>query len=267
VSPIAARRASRVPSREELVQKAKDRLLRHGLPRFQMSIVLALTGATGFLASFGLLKLGVGSMTLRYPVAVALAYGSFLLLLRLWLKMQRDGWGDVADLGMNVLENADFPVDSGAPVGGGGGFGGAGSTSDFEAPKMPLKAAAPKGGGGGKGFDLSFDLDDGAFLVLLAVAIVAVAALGAALWILWIAPALLAEVLVDGLVMTALYRRLRQPQPTWWLTGAVRRTWIPALVVALLLAVAGALLHRAVPEARSIGAAWKAVSAERNKAP
>jgi hypothetical protein len=262
VSPIAARRASRIPSREELVQKAKDRLLRHGLPRFQMSIVLALTGATGFLASFGLLKLGVGSMTLRYPVAVALAYGAFLLLLRLWLKMQRDGWGDVADLGMNVLENAEFPVDSGAPVGGGGSFGGGGSTARFEAP-APLKAS---GGGGGKGsgFDFSFDLDDAGFLVLLAVAIVAVAALGAAVWILWIAPALLAEVLVDGLVMTALYRRLRQPQPTWWLTGAVRRTCVPALIVAVLLAGAGALLHRAVPEARSIGAAWKAVSAERS---
>jgi len=265
VSPIAAPRASRVPSREELVQKAKDRLLRHGLPRFQMSIVLALTGATGFLASFGLLKLGVGSMTLRYPVAVALAYGAFLLLLRLWLKMQRDGWGDAGDLGIQILENADLPIDSGAPVGGGGSFGGGGSTTAFEAPPTPVKVSGGGGGkGSGSGFDFSFDLDDAGFLVLLAIAIVAVAALGAAVWILWIAPALLAEVLVDGLVMTALYRRLRRPQPTWWLTGAVRRTCVPALIVAVLLAGAGALLHKAVPGARSIGAAWKAVSAERS---
>ena len=238
MSPIAARRASRVPSREELVQKAKDRLLRHGLPRFQMSVLLALTGATGFLASFGLLKLGVGSMTLRYPVAVALAYGAFLLLLRLWLKMQRDGWGDAADFGMNVIESADLvPGDTVPTVG---------------------------GGGGSSGFDFGLDLEGAGFLVLLAVLIVAVAALGAALWVLWIAPGLLAEVLVDGLVMAALYRRLRRPQPTYWLTGAVRRTCIPALIVAVLLAGAGALLHQAVPGARSIGAAWKAVSAEQS---
>jgi hypothetical protein len=240
VSSLAARRASRVPSREELVQKAKDRLLRHGLPRFQMAVLLALTGATGFLASFVLLKLGVGSMTLRYPTAVALAYGVFLLLLRLWLKLQRDGWGDVADFGMNVFENSDFVVsDAPHPMGGG----------------------ASLARDSGSGLDFSFDLEGAGFLVLLAALLVAVAALGAAVWILWIAPGLLAEVLVDGLVLAALYRRLRQPQPTGWLTGAVRRTCVPALIVAVLLSGAGALLHQAVPGACSIGAAWKAVSA------
>jgi hypothetical protein len=93
-----------------------------------------------------------------------------------------------------------------------------------------------------------------------------VAAVGAALWILWIAPALLAEVLVDGLVMTALYKRLKQPQPTYWLASAVRRTWIPALAVALLLSVSGWLLQRAVPDARSLGAAWRAVTTSESEA-
>jgi hypothetical protein len=241
VSPIAPRREPRVPSREELVRKTKDRLLRHGLPRFQMFVLLALTGATGFLASFLLLKSGVESMTLRYPVAVVLAYGVFLLLLRLWLKMQRGGWGEAVDFGMNALESVDGFAVSDAP--------------------HPMGGGASPAGGSGSGFDFSFDLDEAGFLVLLAALIVAVAALGAALWVLWIAPALLAEVLVDGLVLAALYRRLRRPQPTWWLTGAVRRTCVPALIVAVLLSGAGAILHRAVPGARSIGAAWKAVSA------
>ena len=239
MSPLAVRQASRVPTREELVEKTRDRLLRRGLPRFQMSVLLALTGATGFLASFGMLKLGVESMTLRYPVAVALAYGVFLLLLRLWLKLQRDGWGEAVDFGMDVLENSDFAVsDAPHPMGGG----------------------ASLARDSGSGLDFSFDLEGAGVLVLLAVLIVAVAALGAALWVLWIAPGLLAEVLVDGLVLAALYRRLRRPQPTWWLTGAVRRTCVPALIVAVLLSGAGALLHQAVPGARSIGAAWKAVS-------
>lgn len=104
------------------------------------------------------------------------------------------------------------------------------------APRVP----APKSGGGGKGFSFSLDLDEGGFLVLVAVLILAVAALGTALWVVWSAPVLLvlAEVLVDGLVMTGLYRRLRRgSEPTYWLVGAVRRTWIPALVAAARLPV------------------------------
>jgi hypothetical protein len=60
--------------------------------------LLALTGTTGFLSSFVLLKSGVESMTLRYPVAVALAYGAFLLLLRVWIHAQREEGLEVMDV-------------------------------------------------------------------------------------------------------------------------------------------------------------------------
>ena len=110
MSPIATsktRRPFSIPSREDLVKKTRKRLLRRGLPRLQMFGLLVLTGATGFLSSFVLLKSGVDSMTLRYPVAVALAYGAFLLLLRIWLHLQREGGPevtDVIDLGVDSLE-------------------------------------------------------------------------------------------------------------------------------------------------------------------
>jgi len=251
MSPIATsktRRPFSIPSREDLVKRTRKRLLRRGLPRLQMFGLLVLTGATGFLSSFVLLKSGVDSMTLRYPVAVALAYGAFLLLLRIWLHLQREGGPevtDVIDLGVDSLET----VGSFGPDHGG----------------LPADGAKFHGGGSGEdwGFDLGFDFDlEGAgLLVLLAVLLIAVSALGAALWVLWIAPGLLAEVLVDGLIMTALYRRLRQPQPTWWLTSAVSRTCVPALIVAVFLSFAGGLLHHAVPGAHSLGVAWKAVTA------
>ncbi|HSG41326.1 MAG TPA: hypothetical protein VLE27_16920, partial [Thermoanaerobaculia bacterium] len=74
-------------------------------------------------------------------------------------------------------------------------------------------------------------------------------------------PVLLAEVLVDGLIMTGLYRRRRKTgEPAHWLLGAVRRTWTPALAVAILFSFAGHLLQEAVPEARSIGPALEAMS-------
>ncbi|HSG38126.1 MAG TPA: hypothetical protein VLE27_00690, partial [Thermoanaerobaculia bacterium] len=206
------------------------------------------------------------------------AYGVFLLLLRIWLAMQRDGWRDVVDLAdADMVELALDGVTSvgrgagGGFSGGGGSFGGGGSSTSFQAP-APLSSSPPPapmavrsasaGGksGGGKGFSLSFDLDDGGLLVLLAVLILAVAVMGAAFYVLWTAPVLLAEVLVDGLIMTGLYRRLRKTEePTHWLLGAVRRTWVPALAVATLFSLAGHLLQQAVPEARSIGPAVRAV--------
>ena len=266
---------NKLPTREELVERAKDRLLARSLPRLQMSGLLALTGASGFLTSFVLLELGVDSMAVRYPVAVLAAYAVFLVLLRVWLAIQRDGsWdvGDFVDVTEVVVDGAGTVAAGGGGLSGGGGsFGGAGASASFAAPpSAPLSIAprmpapripAPKSGGGGKGFGFSLDLDEGGIVVLIAVLILAVAALGTALWVVWSAPVLLAEVLVDGLVMTGLYRRLRRgPEPTYWLVGAVRRTWLPVLVTAALFGFSGWLLQTAVPDARSIGPAIEAVS-------
>lgn len=268
--PKALRPSHReLPSREDLVHRTREHLLSRSLPRLQMSGLLALTGAAGFLTSFLLLEAGVESMAVRYPVAVLAAYAVFLLLLRVWLWMQRHGsWdaGDFVDWTEVAVDGAEAVADGvGGLSGGGGSFGGGGSSTSFEAPRVPVpRAPALKsggGGGGGKGFGFSLDLDEGGIVVLIAVLILAVAALGTALWVVWSAPVLLAEVLVDGLVMTGLYRRLRRgPEPTYWLVGAVRRTWLPALVATALFCFSGWLLQKAAPEARSIGPAVKAVS-------
>lgn len=96
-----------------------------------------------------------------------------------------------------------------------------------------------------------FDVDDG-WLILVPIAI-ALAALAAAVWAIWIAPALLAEALLDVLVVSALYRKLRGVEPRSWLTGAVRRTWPAAAALAAIVVLGGFVLQRAVPEADSIG--------------
>lgn len=227
--------------RERLIEKARERLLRKGLPRVQMLILVALTGAAGFLSAYFLLHLGLDSMALRYPLAVAASYGVFLLLLRVWLEFQRQGWGTLAD-SADLLELGDLVPHGGA--------------------SNPVVSST---GGGSSGFDLpSVDLDDSGCLVLLALLLITGVILGTTVWVVWTAPVLLAEVLVDGLVMAALYRRLKRAGgPSHWLLGAVRRTWVSALLSALLFSVAGGLLHRAVPEARSIGDAWRAVTSQK----
>src|SRR5919107_4181948 len=74
-APPAARRVERV----------RRLLMRRSLPRVQMSLILAATGAAGFVASFAMLHLGVWRMWIRYPLAVLFAYAAFIVLLRVWL--------------------------------------------------------------------------------------------------------------------------------------------------------------------------------------
>src|SRR2546427_8543265 len=60
--------------------------------RLQMALIVALTGAAGFLASHLLRLAGVDAMLLRYPMAVLLAYGVFLLMMWIWIRWR---WDDV----------------------------------------------------------------------------------------------------------------------------------------------------------------------------
>jgi hypothetical protein len=115
------------------------------------------------------------------------------------------------------------------------------------------------GGGGGGGFSLDFDLDEIVW-VLIAAALV-LSALLACLYVVYVAPALLAEVLVDSLLVAGLYKRIAKGGSGGWLRTAVRGTWIPVLVVALLLGAAGLALEVGFPEARSIGEVWHAIGA------
>ena len=55
-----------------------------------MLLLVALTGGTGFLASWVMLREGVASMLVRYPIALGIAYGVFLLLLWTWLRTRSD---------------------------------------------------------------------------------------------------------------------------------------------------------------------------------
>ena len=110
-------------TRSQAVERAKRLLLRRSRPRLQMSLLLLLTGGSGFLCSFVLLRAGLSQMWLRYPLAIITAYCVFLLLLRLWLGAQRR-WGESHGLDLDL---SGFDIH---PGGGGGtpdfGFGGGG---------------------------------------------------------------------------------------------------------------------------------------------
>jgi hypothetical protein len=244
-------------TRERRIEIIKRRLLRKSTPRFQVSLILLCTGLSGFLVSFALLHLKVFQMWIRYPIAILIAYCVFLLLLRLWL------WAHGRQLKADFdLSASDFipSGESGSPdfePGGGGDFGGAGSGGSWGESVAPSSVASSNSSvSDGIGFDL--DLEEGWLIVVALIALIG--GLIAALYIVYIAPALLAEILVDGVLLAGLYRRVKHIEQRHWLRAAVRRTLLPALLCATLFAVAGYAMQTAFPESHSIGDVWKHIT-------
>jgi hypothetical protein len=241
-----------------------------------MSLILAATGAAGFLTSFALLHAGVWRMWLRYAAAVLVAYLVFLLLLRLWLFLQGRDLNIDLDLDLFQTDAGGYTGGGAAPdsFGGGGDFAGGGASGGWGGGAGGgLRAAAPSvdaggasGGGGGGGLLDSIDLgvdDEGCVFFLLAVALIVAGTL-AALYVVYAAPLLLAEILVEGVLLSGLYRGVKRARGGRgggdWLRAAVRRTWLPVLLTLLTFSAAGYLLQRAAPRARSIGEAWHMVT-------
>lgn len=245
--------------RERVVRLIKSRLLRKGKPRLLVTLILLITGLAGFLVSYLLLHSGMTRMWLRYPLAILSAYCVFLLLLRLWLAVQRsrkkgvvegDGVHDFLDVSDPLWRSRGGSYSEGFSFSGAGGdAGGAGAGSSWGEASASVSGggSGSSGGGGGGGFDL----DDGAFIVVAVVVIAG--ALLAVFYVVYIAPALLAEILVDGVLVAGLYRELKGVEQRHWLRAAVRKTLLPALIAATLFSVGGYALQRAAPKARSVG--------------
>jgi hypothetical protein len=241
-----------------------------------VSLILLLTGLAGVLVSFSLLHSGMTRMWLRYPLAILFAYCVFLLLLRFWLHLQRtrtsgaDAGGDIiSDLASIDINLSDSPGYSegfhfsgtGGDVGGAGAGGSWGqglyspsTATPSSGSGVDLSSASGSSGGGGGGGGGGFDLDDG-FFIVVALAVLAGAFI-AILYVVYVAPALLAEILVDGVLVAGLYNKLKGVEQRHWLRAAVRQTILPALIAALLFSLAGYALQKAAPKARSLGEVW-----------
>lgn len=240
-------------ARQRRIQIIRQRLLRSGWPRVQVSVILLMAGLAGFLTSFALLQAGVWRMSMRYPIAILIAYCAFLLLLHLWLWLRQRGRLDI-DLDPSALESIanDLGRDPPFQAGGGGDFGGGGAGGSWGDSTSASATVSADSATNSIGFDL--DLEEGWLVVVALVALIG--GLIASLYVVYIAPALLAEIIVDGILMVGLFKRLKKIDRSHWLRGAIRQTILPALLAALFFTLAGYAMQRAVPGSQSIGDVW-----------
>jgi hypothetical protein len=226
-------------------------------PRLLVMIILGLTGVSAFLTSALLLRLGMTPMVVRYPVAIAAAYGVFIMLIGLWLWLQRQE-PDMDDLTEGVLDGAMRNVDMTSASGGGN------QLADISGGGWSAGAPTPATSGGGSssidlpGVDVDLDLDDLIWVVLAIV--VLIAGLLAIFYIVYIAPVLLTEVLVDGLLAAGLYKTVKRAEGRHWMMTVVRKTAIPAALAMIFFAIAGFCVQKIEPKASSIGEAWRLMS-------
>lgn len=245
-----------VASRSLVIHRAKQRLLAESYPRLQMMLLVALTGGFGLLASFLLLQAGVQSMALRYPLALAVAYLFFLFLLWLWLRTKASDFLDIpspSGTSLDARSANNLPM---FKSGGGGDFGGGGASGSFDSAasasadvvSAPVKAV-------GKTIGVAAEADEFA-IPLIAIILALVLAVGivlASFYVVYIAPVLFAELLVDGALSYALFRHLRKHEQQHWLRGALRHTIVPFVATAVFLMIIGAAMSAYAPGASSIG--------------
>ena len=211
--------------RDEAVARIRERLLRFGFPRLRMLVLVLLTGASGLLASYLMLRAGLTSMPLRYLVALLIAYAVFLLLLRAFAEQ---GSIDSVDVPGNSCSNTSH-----------------GSTNTAGGDHIATSH-------GHDGSWLDGAAADEAVLPLLLVAVVLVIVC-ASLWVVVSAPTLFAELAIDCALSVGLYRRLRTLERRHWLDTALRHTIWPFAATALVVVAFAIAAHHYRPQAHSIG--------------
>lgn len=232
------------------IHRMRLRLERDGYPRMQMLLLVTMTGAAGFIASYLLLRAGLNAMWLRYLLALGFAYLAFLMLLWLWLRTRPQDYLDVPDV--SGLDFSRHPNECAAEWGGqGGSSGGGGASSSFEASDGGTHVLEDTANPISEALDAVPDADE--LAIPLAALLLVAALVLSSLFVVYSAPVLFAELLVDGVLAASLYRRLRGLEPGHWLETAVRRTFLPFVLTTAFVVAAGWGMARYAPGADSIG--------------
>ncbi len=216
--------------------RLKDFIARRYSTRVHMSLILSACGLTGMISSWTMLHMGVHSMLVRYPVAIVLAYGTFLLGVWIWLRATNLG-------GMRDGPSASRKLKDGGGLDGGGAnaaWAEGQPTAAVVAGPPSQSASASSRGGSRSSSSFGLDIDgDGLVLLLLAALLVLVIFLCSG-YLIWTAPDVLTEAAFGAALTGTLSRPSAAHAADGWIAGVLRKTWWPfALVMVASLAFAG----------------------------
>lgn len=233
-------RGGRLP----LADRWKRRILQRHFVRMHMGLILMATTAAGLVASKGMLELGVSGVMVRYPLAVVVAYAAFLGMAGLWIWYAVSAQEQETDLGDTAADVLEEVVD-----------GGVGWDERETARRVAYEGSSwvgspvkGRGRSSGGSWDLSFDSDEGIW-ILVALAVVVLVVCGAGAYLIWAAPEILPEVAVSALLASSLRRRAQEAEAGGWMRGLVASTWAPFAVVLVTVCGLAYAVHRTCPEA------------------
>jgi uncharacterized membrane protein YgcG len=165
-----------------------------------MFLLVTLTGASGFVASYILLHAGFVEMWLRYLASFGVAYLMFLFLLWLWLRTRAEDYADLPDISGSPSSGSGS---SGTCYSGKGGyFGGGGASGSFDPPSESISVIGDSGSSVGDALSSVAEAEE--FAIPLVVLILLGAMLFSSIFMIYSAPVLFVELLVDGILSASI---------------------------------------------------------------
>ena len=240
-------------------------LTKHFSLRLHMTLILVATFAVGLLTVHGLFAIHVAKLWMRYAIAVLVAYGAFLGLLKIWLfyfaVCIRHAHASNSSGGVDISDFCDFSgggTSSGSSSSisdfgsGGGKFGGGGASGSWgPAEPQPVIVAPVKSSGGGSssGSGFGLDLDGDEIILVLIIIAVATAIIGAGAYLIWAAPTILSDTAFNAVLASALIHKTKKVSHPEWVGSVVHATAIPFAIVFSLTVLMGWYAQHICPSA------------------
>ena len=264
--------ASAAPTPQSLMASLREQYW----TRFHMFLIVAASIAMAVLTTRILLNLGVTAMWVRYAVALSLAYGAFFTGVWVWLHLSQYGrhlradWGRrrdwSGDQGIDIVPNLNLGGSSSSSSaaadlpfqGGGGSFDGGGAGGSWDLPDTSVSVESPGSGvldGVSNIADVA-DADEGGCLLIIAGILLAIAlsvVFGATLYVIYQAPAILAEVVFEVLLGSPLARGARALDSANWAAVLLKKTWRPFAMMAFAAMLFAIFCNAAFPGAATAG--------------
>jgi hypothetical protein len=250
------------------VAETRDRLngwlAKHFSLRLHMTLILVATFAVGLLTVHGLFAIHVAKLWMRYAIAVIVAYGAFLGLLKIWLfyfaicirhahgQSSSGGGGDIGDFCDFSSGGSSLGTSSSVSElrSGGGKFGGAGASGSWgTAEPQPVIAVPVKSSGGSGGGFGGLDLDGDEIVLVLIIVAVAAAIIGAGAYLIWAAPTILSDTAFNAVLASALIHKTKKVSHPEWVGSVLHATAIPFAIVFALTVLMGWYAQHICPSA------------------